>query len=76
MSVEGDSKLEIDVVACCCSISLRLKNIIEDIKCLTTSFDSIAWKHAFREANFVAYVMVRKDFKVDNFYIWDKTLQM
>ncbi|RXH73509.1 hypothetical protein DVH24_016331 [Malus domestica] len=48
MCVEGDSKLVIDAVKVSCTIPWQLRNIIEDIKWLVSSFDSNFLSHVYR----------------------------
>ncbi|KAL6138797.1 hypothetical protein ACLB2K_064076 [Fragaria x ananassa] len=54
VEVEGDSKLVIDAVNGRFEPHWRLIKLVEDIRTLATSFDSITFRHVLREANFVA----------------------
>ncbi|XP_062028542.1 uncharacterized protein LOC133744454 [Rosa rugosa] len=54
IEVEGDSKLVIDAVTDNISPPWRLITFVSDIKEIASCFDSISFKHVFREANFVA----------------------
>ncbi|KAL6175339.1 hypothetical protein ACLB2K_051980 [Fragaria x ananassa] len=52
--VEGESKLLIDYIHCQISVLRRIKVCVHNILKLDAQFDSIAFRHIYREANFVA----------------------
>lgn len=72
--VEGDSKLVIGAIKGSYSTPWRSKNIIEDIKWLVTSFDSISRIHVLMKVNFLTNVVLSTDFSFSNFHIWDRAL--
>lgn len=53
MRVEGDSKLVIDALKVFCTIPWQLRNIIEDIKWLASSFDSIFFVTCLQRSKFL-----------------------
>lgn len=69
--VHGDSKLVINVVQELCGVPWRLRQIIEDIRWLTSSFLLVKWARIFRKVNFVADAIVSADLSFQNMHIWD-----
>ncbi|KAL6129923.1 hypothetical protein ACLB2K_068305 [Fragaria x ananassa] len=65
VEVEGDSKLIIDIVNGVCDPSWRLLKVVKDIKLLSCYFESIRFKHVFREANFVANALANLGHRVE-----------
>lgn len=52
--VEGHLKILLDSINGVSQVPWRIKFLVQDIQQLTSSFNSISFKHIHREANFVA----------------------
>lgn len=70
IDVEGDSKLVIDTINHVYAPPWRLLSLLHDIKLLENSFESISFKHVFREVNFVANVLVNMGHTADYCGVW------
>ncbi|KAL6198815.1 hypothetical protein ACLB2K_028603 [Fragaria x ananassa] len=70
VEVEGDSKLVIDIVNGVCDPPWRLVKVFQDNKLLSCNFESIRFRHVFREANFMANVLANLRHRVDNSRLW------
>ncbi|XP_004292219.1 PREDICTED: uncharacterized protein LOC101302904 [Fragaria vesca subsp. vesca] len=70
VEVEGDSKLIIDIVNGVCDLPWRLLKVVQDIKLLSCHFESIRFKHVFREANFVANALANLGHRVQISRLW------
>ncbi|KAL6223438.1 hypothetical protein ACLB2K_006825 [Fragaria x ananassa] len=71
VEVEGDSKLVIEVVKSQIDPFWRLIKLVQDIRRLATSFDSISFRHVFREANFVADAIANLGHSIGSNLCWN-----
>ncbi|PRQ56349.1 putative ribonuclease H-like domain-containing protein [Rosa chinensis] len=70
IEVEGDSKLIIDAVNKVIHPPWRLIKIVQDIQDIATRFNSISFRHIFREANFVADALANLGHKCTSGNMW------
>ncbi|KAL6178335.1 hypothetical protein ACLB2K_049853 [Fragaria x ananassa] len=70
IQVEGDSKMVIDAINERISTRWRLLKIIQDIRMITRSFNTISFKHIFREANFVVDAITHEGHLLPNGRTW------
>ncbi|XP_004308226.1 PREDICTED: uncharacterized protein LOC101291100 [Fragaria vesca subsp. vesca] len=70
VEMEGDSKLIIDIVNGVCDPPWRLLKVVQDIKLLSCNFESIRFKHVFKEANFVANALANLGHRVEFSRLW------
>ncbi|XP_068323190.1 uncharacterized protein [Pyrus communis] len=70
IKIEGDSKIVIEAILRKCNVLWRIRAIIEDLKWLASSFESISWNHIYREANFVAYAITSYGHGLENLHVW------
>ncbi|XP_004306218.1 PREDICTED: putative ribonuclease H protein At1g65750-like [Fragaria vesca subsp. vesca] len=71
VKVEGDSKLMIDAVNDRFEPPWRLIKLVDDIRTLATSLDSIIFTHVFTEANFVVDVITNLGHACDSPLYWN-----
>ncbi|KAM5582295.1 hypothetical protein ABKV19_002615 [Rosa sericea] len=76
IEVEGDSKLVIDAVNKVVHPPWRLLKIIQDIQAIATRFNSISFRHIFREANFVADALANLGHNCTSGNVWTNRVPM
>lgn len=72
--VKSDSKLLINSVNGVCETPWKIKMLVKDIKAISTVFLSIHFRHVYREANLVTYVITELGHDVYNVVIWSNCL--
>lgn len=74
IQVEGDSKLVIDYISKKCSISWRLKCIINVILSIASKFEVISFQCIFWEINFIADAVTSIGYRISSSQTWINAL--